>query len=210
MSTVTPVSSTPLGYPGEDDAASIPFFDARQTVLSQYANSPVLLSLIDSFSDAIDRQSDIDAFYRAVWDLTTANSYGLDVWGRILGVSRALYISTGTFLGFSDDTQAKPFGQGIFFSGAKLTANFALTDAAYRNVLFAKAALNITDSSISSINAILMALFGGYGNCYVRDNEDMTMTFVLGAAPSKVDYAIITQSGVLPQPVGVSFTVEYP
>ena len=79
MSTVTPVSSTPLGYPGEDDAASIPFFDARQTVLSQYANSPVLLSLIDSFSDAIDRQSDIDAFYRAVWDLTTANSYGLDV-----------------------------------------------------------------------------------------------------------------------------------
>ena len=98
----------------------------------------------------------------------------------------------------------------IGWSGAKLTANFALTDAAYRNVLFAKAALNITDSSISSINAILMALFGGYGNCYVRDNEDMTMTFVLGAAPSKVDYAIITQSGVLPQPVGVSFTVEYP
>lgn len=210
MTTLTPVSSNPVGFPGDDDYYAALFFDARQTVVSQYANSPVLLSLIDALNGAIDLQASYDAFYAAVWDIDTAIGFGLDIWGRILGVSRALYISDGSYLGFSTDTSAQVFGQGIFFSGAKLTANYALTDAAYRNVLYAKAALNITDSSISSINAILMALFPNYGNSYVRDNGDMTMTFVLGAAPTKVDYAIITQSGVLPKPAGVSFTVEHP
>lgn len=210
MTTLTPISSTPVGFPGDDSGYAPPFFDARQTVLSQYANSPVLLSLIDALSGAIDLQQSIDNFYDTVWNIDTALGFGLDIWGRILGVSRALYVSTGKYLGFNTDTSAQVFGAGIFFSGVKLTANYALTDAAYRNVLYAKAALNITDSSISSINAILMALFSEYGNCYVRDNEDMTMTFVFGAPPSKVDYAIITQSGVLPKPAGVSFTVEHP
>ena len=145
-----------------------------------------------------------------VWNVDTAEGFGLDIWGRIVGVSRALFVSDSLYLGFSDSTDAVPFGSGIFWGAARLTPNFKLSDIAYRRLILAKAALNITNSSIPAINAILRALFPDYGNVYVRDNGDMTLTYVFGAALSKVDYAIVSQSGALPRPVGVSFDVEQP
>lgn len=210
MSTLNPVADFPIAYPGGRNGAQQLFFDARQTLLTQYANSPVLLSLIDDLNDAIDRQIDIDAFYDAVWSIDSAAGFGLDIWGRIVGVRRALYLASGDYLGFSQSSDAKTFGSGIFYGGGSLTPNYQLSDDTYRRVILAKAALNISNSSIASINAVMLALFPGYGNVYVRDNNDMTMTFVFGATLSKVDYAIVTQSGVLPKPIGVSFSVEQP
>lgn len=210
MTTLVPLSAEPLGYGGGDESGDAPFFDIRRTVLSQYANSPILLALIDGFGAALDRQAQFNGFYNVVWNVDTAVGFGLDIWGRIVGVSRALYISDEEYLGFTEVATAQPFGYGVFFSGQRLTPNFNLTDTAYRQLIMAKAALNITSASIPAINAILRALFPDYGNVYVRDNRDMTMTYVFGATPSKVDYAIVTQSGVLPKPAGVSVTVETP
>lgn len=211
MSLLPPMTSESIGWAGDSSSLQSLFFSARQTVLSQYANSPVLLSLIDSLNEAIDPQADVDAFYATVWDISTAVGFGLDIWGRILGVGRTLYIAApGEYWGFSEATDAQNFNAGTFYVGEQLTANYAMTDEAYRRVLLAKAALNITDGSISSINTILMALFPAHGNCYARDNLDMTMTYVFGAALTQVESAIIAQSGVLPRPVGVSVTVETP
>ena len=118
-----------------------------------------------------------------------------------------LQVPTGSFLGFESDDQAKPFGYGILYGGARSTDNVALTDAAYRTLLLAKAALNITDASIPAINAILLNLFG---DGYVRDNMDMTITYVFSQTLTPVQTAIVFQSGVLPKPCGVSFDVEQP
>jgi hypothetical protein len=210
VTTLVSLVSQPLGYPGPDDASDAPFFDIRQTVLTQYANSPVLLAIIDALGTAIDRGPALTDFYDTVWNIDTAVGFGLDIWGRIVGVRRALYIPDESYLGFNEDTLAQPFGFGVFYAGQALTPNFLLTDAAYRNLILAKAALNITDAAIPSINAILRALFPSYGNVFVRDNRNMTMTYVFSAVPSKVDYAIVTQSGALPRPAGVSVTVETP
>lgn len=211
MSLLPPLTAQPVGWPGDSSSAQSLFFSARQTVLSQYANSPVILALIDSLNEAIDPQADVDAFYETVWDISTAAGFGLDIWGRILGVGRTLFLTEpGVNWGFSEATGAQNFNAGVFYLGKSLTANYAMTDEAYRRVLMAKAALNITDGSIASINTILMALFPDHGNCFVRDNHDMTMTYVFGAALSQVEAAIIAQSGVLPRPVGVSVTVETP
>lgn len=185
-------------------------FDARQTLLSQYANSPIIVGLVEALSTALDRQAAFNEFYDMVWNVDSAQGFGLDIWGRIVGVSRALFVSDSVYLGFSDSSDAVPFGSGIFWGAARMTPNFNLSDAAYRRLILAKAALNITNSSIPAINGILRALFPGYGNVYVRDNGDMTLTYVFGSALSKVDYAIVSQSGVLPRPVGVSFNVEQP
>lgn len=195
----TPGSIAPavLGY----------FFDPSVTVLSQYANSPILLALIDYFAQWLDPASRFDAFYRLMWDIDTAEGYGLDVWGRILGVGRVLQVPTGDYLGFESDAQAKPFGFGIFYSGTRLTNNAILTDQAYRLLLLAKAALNITNASAAAINTILLNLFG---DGYVRDNRDMTITYVFSRALTPPETAIVFQSGVLPKPCGVSFTVEQP
>jgi len=210
MTATYPASSQPLGYSGGTEGIAALFFNVRQTFLSQYANSPVLTSLVEALSYAIDRQMDFDAFYESVWDIDTAVGFGLDIWGRIVGVGRALYVPDGEYLGFSDSSDAYPFGSGVFYGAGLFTPNYLMTDLAYRRVIMAKAALNITDGSIPAINAVLMQLFPEYGNVFVRDNADMTMTFVFSAAPSKIDYAIVTQSGVLPKPVGVSFIVEHP
>lgn len=183
------------------------FFDPSQTVLSQYANSPVLTALVDTFAQWLDPKSRFDAFFSLMWDIDTAEGYGLDVWGRILGVTRVLQVPSGQYLGFAQDTAAQPFGFGIFYGGGRATNNVALTDAAYRTLLLAKAALNITNSSIPAINAILLNLFG---DGYVRDNLNMTMTYVFSRALSPVETTIVFQSGVLPKPLGVSFTVEQP
>ncbi|GGN49291.1 hypothetical protein GCM10011349_19780 [Novosphingobium indicum] len=210
MTTLVPFVSQPLGYTGEDDGGEHLFFDARQVLLSQYANSPILVALIGALNEAVDMQERFNDFYDNVWNVDTAVGFGLDIWGRIVGVSRALYVSDQDYLGFSESTENFPFGEGIFYGGGNLTPNYKLSDDAYRRLIMAKAALNITNGSIPAINAILRALFPEHGNVYVRDNNDMTMTYVFGAALSKVDYAIVSQSGVLPKPVGVSFTVEQP
>jgi hypothetical protein len=210
MTSLVPTSSEPLGFTGGADGGQHLFFDPIAATLSQYANSPILMALIDAFSSAADQQQNINSFYDLVWNIDTAQGFGLDIWGRIVGVSRALFVPNAEYLGFVGATDEFPFGSGVFYGAGTSTPNYLMADDAFRRVILAKAALNITNASIPAINAILMALFPGYGNVYVRDNRDMTMTFVFGAAPSKIDYAIATQSGVLPKPCGVAFTVEHP
>lgn len=210
MSSLTPVSLEPLGFSGDSNGEQVLFFDPRMAVISQYANSPVMLALLVALAGAIDRWERFAEFFDTVWNVDTATGFGLDIWGRIVGVGRALYIPDGVFLGFSASVDAHTFGDGIFYGAGSATPNYRLTDWAYRRVILAKAALNITDGSIPAINAILMNLFPDYGNVYVRDNADMTMTVVFSAVPSAVDYAIATQTGALPRPAGVSLTVEHP
>lgn len=186
-------------------------FDISRTIISQYANSPIITGVLANLAQSIDQTANLDQFYRLVWNIDTAQGWGLDVLGRIVGVRRVLRIAApGTYLGFQQDAAAVPFGFGIWYGLGTSSDNYTLTDDAYRRLILAKAALNITDASIPSINRILMALFTGYGNVYVRDNGGMSMTYVFSAPLSAVDFAIVTQSGVLPKPVGVTAAGESP
>jgi len=195
-------AATPTGA-----AANGYFFDPFATVLSQYANSPIITTLVDCFAQWLDPASRFDDFYELLWNIDTAQGFGLDVWGRILGVNRVLQVPLGAYLGFESDAQAQPFGFGIFYSGSRATNNVALTDQAYRTLLLAKAALNITNASIPATNAILLSVFG---DGYVRDNLDMTLTYAFSETLTPLQTAIVYQSGVLPKPCGVAFTVEQP
>lgn len=185
-------------------------FPVSQTVISQYANSPIILSLIANLADAIDQSANLNAWYDQVWNIDTAVGYGLDVWGRILVVKRVLRVPVaGDYLGF-EGSPGLPFDVGTWYGLGTSSDNFSLPDDQYRRLLLAKAALNITDCSIPAINQIILALFPSYGNSYVRDDGGMAMTYVFGAVLSAVDYAIVTQSGVLPKPVGVAASAEFP
>lgn len=186
-----------------------PGFDWFITVISQYANSPVLLSLLENLCGYIDPTKNVEDFFNFVFNVDTAVGQGLDVWGRIVGVSRILRLPDGSdYFGFSEAApSAHSFGEAPFYGGGTLTQNFALSDGAYRRLILAKALANICDGSIPAINQILINLFGDYGNCYVTDGQDMTMTYTFGSTLSPVDFAIVSQSGVLPRPVGVSATI---
>lgn len=182
-------------------------FDWTQTLESEYAQSPVTTALLESFYDAVDQTQNWDNFFDLIWNIDTAVGYGLDVWGRIVGVTRTVAVSNITYFGFDQATPGvTTYGFGIFFSGTGSTTNVSLTDNAFRTLILAKALFNICDGSTKAINKILMSLFPGRGDAYVVDNNDMTMVYHFAFATSPVEKAIVQKSGVLPTPSGVHAT----
>ncbi|MGG6429346.1 DUF2612 domain-containing protein [Acetobacter ghanensis] len=186
--------------------------DVQQTLLSQYANAPRIVALIEGWNQMLDPAPLIDQWYQMVWNMHTAQGYGLDVWGRIVGVSRVLTLSSQSYTGFfeASDLTEEGFNQTPWYQGVEATSNYRLADDGYRQLIYAKALANIADGSILQINQVLMTLFAGQGDAYVRDNGDMTMTYVFRFVPTAVQVSIIQNSGVLPRPVGVgvSYVIE--
>lgn len=198
---------------GSSPAGTIPSFDWWTTVLSQYANSPIITALISNVFDYVDQTKNLDDFFDAMWNVYTARGYGLDCWGTIVAVNRVLHIGLGPkYLGFDEGgtLDYDPFNQSPWYSGQKLTNNYILTDDGFRVLILAKAFANICDGSIPAINHILQTLFGNFGKCYCTDVGGMEMTYTFEFVLSAVQYAILTQSGVLPTPTGVSYTVVQP
>ncbi|MFM0141722.1 DUF2612 domain-containing protein [Paraburkholderia sp. RL18-085-BIA-A] len=183
-------------------------FDWSQTILSQYANSPIILQWIAYYSQYIDPTQNIDAFYDQLWNIETAVGYGLDVWGRIVGVARTIPGATQKYFGFQEagTTSADPFNQSPFYSGEALTGNSTLSDNAFRTLIMAKAAANIWDGSIPGLNLILRTLFPGLV-CYVTDGMDKTMTYRFHFTLTALQIAILQNTNVLPRPAGVLATI---
>lgn len=193
---------------GVSPIGTLSTYDVWATVISQYGNSPVLTAIIEAFNDAADQTGDFDAFFDKTWNVATAEGYGLDVWGRIVGVSRTLQlVGADTYFGFEEAGDGEGFGQAPFFSGQPLTSNFDLSDDAYRLLIYAKAQANISDGGIPAINQIMLNLFPGRGDCYVIDNQDMSMVYQFNFALTPSELAIMQSANVLPTPAGVSATI---
>ena len=193
---------------GISPVGDIPPFNAWTTIISQYANSGIISQICENFAAYFDQTANMDNFYDTIMNVATAEGYGLDVWGRIVGVSRILTVTTGTYFGFEQQSpQIGTFGQGVFYSGgAPLTSNYSLTDDAFRTLIYAKALANICNGSIPAINQILLSLFPGQGKCYVTDGLNLTMTYTFDFVLTPVQAAIVA-SGILPRTSGVLATV---
>jgi len=194
-------------YEYRDDAPTL----ADRTVISQYANSPTLRQLIHNMDEYVNPDTDFDAFYDYVWNVETAQGFGLDIWGRIVGVGRMLTIpGAGVYLGYQEAytaptaaTGAQPFGQAPMYVGAASTQTYRLADDAYRKLILVKALANISDCTSPSLNRLLSNLFAGRGRCYVSDTGQMEFRYVFEFALEPYEIAILTQSGVIPKPAAV-------
>jgi hypothetical protein len=195
---------------GVSPIGSIPSFNPWDTIISQYANSLPITDLIEGWFQALDQTANFDLFYDNIFNVATAQGIGLDIWGRIVGVNRVIQVATGSYMGFEEasGTGITPFGQAPWYSGQGTTTNYALSDDAFRTLIYAKALSNITDGSIPSLNNILLTLLPGRGRCYVVDGEDMTMTYTFDFALTPVEQSIVYQTGVLPQPTGVTVNIS--
>ena len=205
---------------GVSPFGTIPEFDWKQTVISQYADSVRIVSLIESWFQCIDQTQNFDAFFDNIWNVLTAKGYGLDIWGAIVGVNRNIQVFSGvTYFGFEQGAVWDNFGPGgtkPFYTGEPVTSNYTFTDQAYRQLILAKALANICSGSIPALNTILLALFGPGnpfgpgGECYVTNGQDMTMTFTFKFNLTPLQQSIIYQSGVLPIPGGITATIVVP
>ena len=197
-------------------------FTWTQTLLSQYVDSPTITSLLSFYNDAVEPSLDILNFYNNIWNVATAVGNGLDIWGKIVGVSRYLNTNTsGTYFGFeealSGSIGSQPFNQAPFYLGTTSTATYTLSDEQYRRLILVKAAFNISNNTVPSINKLLAIEFGTptlggnepYGQAWVIDNLNMSLTYYLQFIPNEAQIAIITNSGVFPRPAGVQLILTH-
>lgn len=198
-------------YEYRDDEPTL----ADRTVISQYANSPTLRQLIQNMDEYINPDTDFDAFYDYVWNVETAQGFGLDIWGRIVGVGRMLTIpGASLYLGYQEaytaptaSTGAQPFDQAPFYTGVQSSQTYRLADDAYRKLILVKALANISDCTSPSLNRLLSNLFAGRGRCYVSDTGKMEFRYVFEFALEPYEIAILTQSGAIPKPAAVQANV---
>lgn len=180
------------------------------TPISQHANSPTLARLFANNKEYFDVRAKFQLFYDNVWNIDTAVGFGLDIWGRIVGVARQLNAPGAVpIFGFyqaTSPTDYSPFNVAPFSDGSNATSVYSLPDVTYRKLILAKAAYNLSDCSVPSINKLLRALMDGR-KAYVVNNLDMTMDLHFEFVLTPLEYAIITQSGVIPTPAGVTVNV---
>jgi len=195
----------------------------NETLLSQYFDSPTIYSMLQSFNDAVQPDTDIANFYANIWDVNTAVGSGLDIWGAIVNVSRYLQIpGSPAFLGFDEaylapyaSTGPQPFGQAPFYSSISNTTTYYLSDNIYRRLIMVKAAVNIGNLSVPNINQFLQYFFGvsidgsPYGVAYIIDGLNQSFTYHFNFIPNAWQLAIVQNSGVFPRPAGVLVNVSY-
>lgn len=181
--------------------------NVEQTIISQYGNSSTIGQLIYSMNECIDPRADIDAFYNYVFNVDTAQGYGLDILGRIVNVKRSLLVPPPfDNFGFNEaGSSARPFNESPFWDGIPPQSEvYNLTDNAYRQLILIKAISNISACDAKSINNLLKNMFRDRGRCYVNDLGSMSIRYTFEFALTVYEFAIITQSGALPIPAGVS------
>lgn len=134
------------------------------TVQSQYAASPTIRKLVNSFWACLDPEADIKKIYDNMINPDTAIGVGLDVWGRIVAIGRE-YIAvddTEPYMGFAPLTgtlndRLDTFDQAPFHE--EINGLVHLSDEAYRTYIFIKAMINIGDSSLASLNRMCKVMF---------------------------------------------------
>ena len=160
-------------------------------------------------NDNIDPSADLDGFYDYVWNVDTAVGFGLDIWGRIVDVSRYLRLTGNeTFFNFFETgASATSWNEAPFYPSINAAfSNYRLEDDAYRKLILGKALANISASDAPSINQLLQNFFSGRGTCYIDDLGGMEIQYVFEFDLTQVEYAIIAQSHIFPRPAGVSAT----
>lgn len=188
--------------------------DVEKTIISQYANSPILLGLINNINACLDPQANFDAFYNFVWNVMTAQGFGLDIWGRIVGISRYVAIpGIPLWFGFQDGgiPDYTPFNEGPFFvrgDSGMPTDQFALSDMAYLRLILVKALSNISNCSARTINQLLTNLFAGRGRCFVNDLGGMQIQYLFEFFLQPYERAILTGSRALLHPAGVGVSIS--
>lgn len=114
-----------------DEIAGPACLDYKKTVIAQYSNSPVMLSLLDIVDREIKVCGFFDDFYRTVWNINTAEGVGLDIWGRIVGVNRKVRNFMGVYWGFYEESLliARPYHDTIPYHDDNTPYNDGLYDA---------------------------------------------------------------------------------
>ena len=134
------------------------------TVQSQYSASPRILALAGLYWQMLNPGSEIQTMLDDMLNPSTARGYGLDVWGRIVGIKRATVPVSGEYLAFDPDPMSNPDGDS--WNNAPfnpLTPQGLATDSVFRVYVMVKAMMNIGNGSLADINKYFSLMFPNSG-----------------------------------------------
>lgn len=185
--------------------------DYRETLLSQYANSPIIVRIIEGMNDAIDPRFTIEDFYNILWNLRTATGWGLDIWGRIVGVNRNVRMSDPDARSFgfkTTPTSSKftPFDVAPFSGAGSQFQTYELPDSLYKELIIVKAASNILYATAPNINKYMQSVFNDRAYYYITG--PMTAKYVFEFELTAFQRLIAYTLKLLPEPCGVLVSYE--
>ncbi len=162
-----------------------PQINLKQCLLWQYNNAPALRALLlqkEAWYKA-HQQEFWEYWYNNVFNLETADDFGLQVWGEILDFPRQVRSVDGQL--------------------------HVLTNEQYRAVLKGQMLKFNMGATAPEINKWLQVVFGSKGKVYCLDNLDMTaVPFVFEQAPSDEILWLLANVDFLPRPAGVGYQVR--
>lgn len=176
--------------------------DLLQALLWQYDNAARLRALLDQKQAWYDahQQAFWTAWLRDVFDLRTANDFGLAVWGQILNVpltTSAPPSGTSDKWAFGPDRET--FSRGTF--GRTTAGTLYLTTEQRRLILRLRYFQLVSRGAVPEINSFLREIFGP--GAYVLDGLDMTLTYVFTFVPPSSVMQVLQRFDLLPRPAGV-------
>lgn len=177
--------------------------DLLRALLWQYNDAARLESILrqkQAWYDA-NQTAFWEDWTRDVFDLRTANDFGLAVWAIILDIPLAV-ASQG------DDANKPIWGFGQYHENFT-NGNFAsiassqLSTEQKRLVLRLRYFQLVTRGTVPEVNAFLAYLFEPLGLVYVNDGYDMTARYVFNFPLSSALEVVLTEYDLLPRPAGV-------
>lgn len=187
--------------------------DLLKTILWQYDSAPNLRGMIERKNEWYLRaQSKFwKDWERDVFDLNTANDFGLSVWAIILGVPLNYGVKgTGArgVWGFGqfnyNYTQKRPPLDIGYNFGRDSDATVQLTLEQKRLVLRLRYFQITSDCTVADVNRILFEVFGHLGRASVQDNEVMSeVIYAFEFAPPSTVITVLENFDILPRPAGV-------
>lgn len=158
--------------------------DLSKVVLWQYDSAPKFKKLVEGEQAFMDNAVTKfwEDFNTNIFNLGTCNTFGLELWGKLLGVARPTYLEGGTQHEYSDEQ--------------------------YRLVLQARIYLLTFDGSAYALNKFFKMLFPQYP-VIITDNYDMTVTIGFVQEPSADIKTILRNEDFLPRPAGVKYIMDW-
>lgn len=183
-----------------------------QAILWQYDNAENLLQLVQQQQIYFDtNHSEFwRRWYNDVFNLDTANEFGLVVWTIILGLPLFFEITP-------DNVNRKVFGFGPYdenFDNGTFTGiqqNGLSVSIEERRIILKLRYFYLTSrGSTVEMNENFDRIFAPLGRVYAFDNLDMTMTYQFTFTPSDNFLNILTFFNLLPTPAAVGYDYILP
>lgn len=179
--------------------------NVTQTLIWQYNDASKLQAIIE------DKQAWLDAnlrdfwanWYRDVFDLRTANDFGLQIWAVILGMKFTLAADVPTLIFGFDGSGLLNFNNSVFRpSGADV-----LTTEQKRLILRLRYRFLTSNATIDEVQRAVGSIFPG---ATVLDKLDMTAGILVSpTVPDSFTTYVLDNYDVVPRPNSVQFTRRF-